>query len=495
MLRTSKAVSLALPLGLAMLLGAAAPSFAAQPPIPRMQASAAPAGPDEHTRITEAYARLVARDAYFWSWPLVNMYNRRLAFQHAPEAGLIGGILPVAPLNHLAMAHDYIEPQERDIACPNQDVVYGVALLALDVSPVVVQVPDFGKRFWVYQLGDIRTDSFAGMGSMYGTKPGFYLIVGPNWRGSVPKGITRVFRADSETAFVGPRIFQDDTREDRQAVQEVIQGIDVYPLSDYDGKMKRRDWRLLPTFPKRAAADGKGEVRWVHPETIFDELPAVLRDAPPLAGEAGRYAQVLAVIAAANKDPALKKAMIDEAKKADTELVDPLLQFRNWGVPLPYNWTTIDNGARFGTDYFTRTAVARSNILVNAPNETKYFYQDLDVSGARLNGASAYTVTFARDQLPPVHGFWSLTLYDDHHFFSPNRLDRYSLGTKNKSLKYGADGSLTIYVQPDSPGVDKESNWLPAPKGEDFSLFVRAYWPDAAIVQGQWTPPPVVKVQ
>ncbi|WP_235850650.1 DUF1254 domain-containing protein [Paraburkholderia piptadeniae] len=462
--------------------------------MPSPQASATPAGPDGNTRITEAYARLVARDAYFWSWPLVNMYNRRLAFQHAPEPGLIGGILPVAPLNHLSMAHDYIEPQERDIACPNQDVVYGVAILALDVSPVVIQVPDFGKRFWVYQVGDIRTDSFARMGSMYGTKTGFYLIVGPNWRGSVPKGITRVFRANSETAFVGPRIFQADTREDRQAVQEVILGIDAYPLSDYDGKMKRRDWRALPTFPKRATADNKGEVRWVHPETIFDELPAVLRDAPPLAGEEGRYAQTLAVIAAANKDPALKKAMIDEARKAEEELIDPLLQFRNWGVQLPYNWSTVDNGARFGTDYFTRTAVAKSNILVNAPNETNYFYQDLDASGARLNGSNAYTVTFENGRLPPTRGFWSMTLYDEHHFFSPNVLNRYSLGTKNKGLKYNADGSLTLYVQADSPGAGKEANWLPAPKGQDFSLFLRNYWPGNAAMQGQWSPPAVVRM-
>jgi hypothetical protein len=392
------------------------------------------------------------------------------------------------------MLTDYIEPQERLVACPNQDVVYGAGSIGLDVSPVVIQVPEFGKRFWVYQVVDLRTDSFADLGAMYGTKLGFYLLVGPDWKGKVPKGIGKVFRSPTNTGFVIPRVFQDDTPEDKQAVQSVIAGIDMYPLSQYDGKMKRRDWSKQAQLPAQASS-GEAETKWVVPEKFLDELPAVLKDAPPLPGEQARYAEVLAVLATAQKDPALKEAMIDEATQADQDLVDPLLQFRNYGIPLPHNWTTQDNGAAFGTDYFTRTAVARSNIFVNKPNETKYFYQDLDAIGARLNGANRYTVTFGLSDLPPVRGFWSLTLYNEQHFFAPNDHKRYSIGTKSKALKYGADGSLTIYVQADSPGADKETNWLPAPNGADFSLYVRTYWPGPAITSGKWTPPPVVRAQ
>ena len=140
--------------------------------------TASPPGPDSRMKITEGYARLVARDAFFWAWPMVNVYNRRLTFKDLPQAGLMGGIVPVSPPNRLSMLTDYIEPQERLVACPNQDVVYGFGLLALDQSPIVVQVPDFGDRFWVYQVVDLRTDSFADFGKMYGTKPGFYLLVG-----------------------------------------------------------------------------------------------------------------------------------------------------------------------------------------------------------------------------------------------------------------------------------------------------------------------------
>jgi hypothetical protein len=127
---------------------------------------------------------------------------------------------------------------------------------------------------------------------------------------------------------------------------------------------------------------------------------------------------------------------------------------------------------------------------VNKPNEAKYFYQDLDAAGGRLNGAHRYTVTFKKGE-PPVRGFFSLTLYDDQHFFAPNEIERYSIGTKNKDLKLNADGSVTYYVQADAPA--ERTNWLPAPKNADFSLFIRAYWGKDDVLDGSWTPPPVEK--
>ncbi len=450
---------------------------------------ALPGGPDQRVKITEAYAALVARDAFFWSWPMVNIYNRRLAFSSLKEAVKVGPLV-LAPPNHNAMFTDYIDPEERAVACPNQDVVYGQATLALDLSPVVVQVPDFGERFWVYQVVDLRTDSFVQLGKMYGTKPGFYLLVGPSWKGEVPKGITKVFRSPSNTGFTAPRVYQDDTPEDKKAIQSALRNVLFYPLAEYDGVMKSRDWTKLPYQPSKSTS--AEETRWVDPDKFVDQLSAVLADAPPLPGEEARYAQVLAVLEAAKRDPRLKAAMTKSAAEADEELVKPLFQFRNYGQQLPHHWSTISNEAAFGVDYFTRTAVAKSNIFVNAPNETKYYYQDLDASGARLNGANRYAVTFGKDGTPPVNGFWSLTLYNQHHFFAPNEIGRYSVGTKNKDLKRDPDGGLTILVQADPPA--DRSNWLPAPKGEDFTLYVRAYWPKPAVLDGSWTPPPVQQV-
>jgi len=449
---------------------------------------AMPNGPDTSVKITEEYAKLVGRDAYFWAWPMINIYNRRLTFAPVKEIAKSGPLF-VMPLNHLAMLTDYIDPLERAVACPNQDVVYGLGLLALELSPVVVQVPDFGDRFWVYQIVDLRTDSFVQLGKMYGSTPGFYLLVGPAWRGEVPKGITKVFRCSSNTGLVAPRIFQDDTPEDKRAVQAPVTGVMMYPLAEFDRKMKTTDWTKLPVLP--AAPEGEEETKWVVPDKFADQLPMVFADAPPLPGEEARYAQVLAVLEAAETDAELKAAFTAGAKESDELLVKPLFQFRNYGQQLPHHWSTISNEAAFGTDYFTRTAVAKSNILVNSPNETKYYYQDLDSNGARLNSANRYTVTFAKDATPPVHGFWSLSIYNEHHFFVANPINRFSVGTKNKDLNFAADGSLTIYVQADEPTDPvQRGNWLPAPQG-DFSLYVRAYWPKPAVTDGSWTPPAV----
>ena len=461
------------------------------PPLSPGWSPALPAGPDARVKITEEYARHVARDAYFWAWPLVNVYNRRLGYTPVQQVARAGPLI-VVPLNRVGMFTDYVDPLERAVACPNQDVVYGIGALALDVSPVVVQVPDFGERFWVYQIVDLRTDSFVQLGKMYGTTPGFYLLVGPNWQGEVPKGITKVFRSSTNTGLAAPRVFQDDTPEDKRAIQSVLPGIMIYPLAEYDGRMKRTDWAKLPQVPAPPASDE--ETQWVMPDKFVDELPVVLADAPPLPGEEARYAQVLAVLAAAKNDPKIRQAMLDGAKDADEKLVKPLFQFRNYGQQLPHHWSTISNESAFGTDYFTRTAVAKSNIFVNAPNETKYFYQDLDVGGTRLNSANRYTVTFPKGGTPPVNGFWSLSIYNEQHFFVANQINRFSVGTKNKDLKLAPDGSLTIYVQGEAPtDAAQRANWLPAPKG-DFSLYIRAYWPQAAVMEGSWTPPAVARL-
>jgi hypothetical protein len=197
------------------------------------------------------------------------------------------------------------------------------------------------------------------------------------------------------------------------------------------------------------------------------------------------------VLQAAEEDPGIADLLRSAAADADATLVAELFQFRNIGLPLPGHWSTQHNGARFGTDYLSRTAMARANIFVNMPEETTYFYQDLDEHGDRLHGSRSYTITFPSGDLPPVRGFWSLTLYNEHHFFHPNELNRYSLGTKNKTLHYAADGSLTLTASAAPPDdEDQRRNWLPAPAGP-FSLYLRAYWPGQQILDGTWTPPPV----
>jgi hypothetical protein len=443
------------------------------------------------TVMTNEYVAAIGRLAYLWGWPLVNQINRRSAFAKVPAPGRLGGVLPCAPVGYIGMLYDYVESSERFVTCPNQDTVYGAGFLALDTMPVVVQVPDFGDRFYTYQVVDHRTDSFAAIGKQHGTEPGHYLLIGPNWKGETPAGIKGVFRSSTDLAAIFPRIFQDDNSEDKAAIQKVLNQVMVYPLSEYDGLIKNTDWKNAPSFPSPAGASG--ETKWVNPESFFDQLVDVMKMVPPLPGEEALYGTIQSVLDAAALDPKVKAVLTQTAVAAEEELIQPLFDFHNNGRPVGSGWTSPPNGARWGTDYLSRTATAKSNMYDNASEETRYIYTDFDANGQRLSGANRYTVTFAKGELPPVNGFWSLTLYNAQHLFGPNKLNRFSLGTKNKSLTYNADGSLTLYFQNESPGRDKETNWVPAPN-DVFSLYIRAYWPKAEVLNGSWQPPSALRM-
>lgn len=444
--------------------------------------------------MTPSYARTIAQMAYIWGWPLVNMLNREASITQAPWPGLLDGILPVAPRGQVGMLHDYIEPAETFVTCPNQDVVYGLGFFSLDEQPVIAQVPDFGDRFWVYALYDARTDQFGQLGKPYSTKPGFYLLVGPRWNGLKPDGVREVIRCPTPLANAIPRIFQDDTPEDKEAIQTVINSVVFYPLEDFTGEMKTIDWANVEDIPGPGGDSGDGETKWVIPDQFFDQLPDVLNTVEPLQGEEALYGQFRLLLDAAAKDPELKKVVVATAVEAEDRAIQPFFEWKHNGRPAGNGWNRSTNNAQFGVDYFNRTGTSKSNMFDNRPTETQYFYTDFDSVGGELEGSGSYEITFAAGEEPPVDGFWSLTLYNDKHLFYANDLKRYSLGTKNKTLQRNADGSLTLYAGAKSPGGEKESNWLPAPDGR-FSLYIRAYWGQEAILDGSWTPPVVRKVE
>ena len=207
-------------------------------------------------------------------------------------------------------------------------------------------------------------------------------------------------------------------------------------------------------------------------------------------GEEALYNWIGSLLDAASKDPEVMNTLRETAFAADLELVAPMMRWRVNGQPAGNGWTSPANNGAFGTDYIHRMGAVKADPYDNKRNEMMYFYTDTDSDLRQLVGKSSYSVTFVKGQLPPVKGFWSLTMYNPEHYFYPNALNRFALGTRNKSLKYNSDGSLTIYLGTKSPGEDKESNWLPAPAG-NFSIWLRTYWPDQAILDGTWKPPVV----
>ena len=447
-------------------------------------------GPAYGNTMTKEYVQAIGQMAYIWGWPLVNMSNRFDMYSKVPEPSVVGG-LPIG-YNGLAMLHDYVSPEQKAVACPNQDVVYGSGFFHLKKEPVVFQVPDFGDRFWVYPVYDARTSQISRIGKPYGTKPGFYMVVGPSWNGKTPAGIKGVVKSSTELIYVLPRIFMDSTAEDKKAIQPVVSQVNFYLLSKFDGKMKTTDWSKIPKI-KVAAKSGGGETQWVNPDTFFDKLATVMKSVPPLPGEEALYGWISSVLDAAAKNPDHKQWLKEIANATEKDIITQLRPWVRVGRSAGNGWNSPVNNAAWGTDYLNRTASAKSNMWDNTPNETKYIYRDYDSEGLVLAGKNNYTITFPKGQLPPVKGFWSLTLYNEGHFFNPNPLNRYSLGTKNKTLQKNSDGSLTLYAGAKSPGKDKESNWLPAPDGL-FSFYLRTYWPEKAILDASWMPPNVEKV-
>jgi len=261
------------------------------------------------------YARTIAQMAYVWGWPIINMINRRAAITQAPQPGHLNGVLPAAPRGQIAMLADYIEPSQTFVTCPNQDVVYGLGFFSLDEEPVVIQVPDFGDRFWVYALYDARTDQFGHLGKPYKSRPGFYLLVGPRWSGLRPAGITDVIRCSTSLANAIPRVFQDDTPEDKKAIQPVINQVVVYPLKDFTGEMKTIEWAKAPNIPGPKSSGE--ETKWVVPEKFFDQFGEALDIVDPLPGEAALYGQFRLLLDAASKDPELKKVLVATAVETE----------------------------------------------------------------------------------------------------------------------------------------------------------------------------------
>ena len=258
-------------------------------------------------------------------------------------------------------------------------------------------------------------------------------------------------------------------------------------------RWKVHDWTKRKWYPAIRETSQK-RCKLVRPATFFEDLPSVLESAPPLAGEEMLYKVAERIVAESEANPRVAEALREIAEEIEESEIAPLFDFPNVGSPLPGYWTSVDNGAAFGVDYRTRTAVAKSNIFVNKADEAKYFYLEHAKNGRPLWGDRNYQITFAADELPPHKGFWSLTLYDQDHRFFSNPWQRHSIGSiESHLLHWNEDGSLTISIRP-KPTDLKQDNWLPSPSGH-FVLYLRVYAPSKSVVDGNWYPPAAIEIE
>jgi hypothetical protein len=395
-----------------------------------------------------------------------------------------------APINQFSNFLKYPTAAYKDVVRMNVDTLYSFAWLDLSKEPIILSIPDTDGRYYLMPLLDMWTNVFASPGKRTtGTKAGNFAVVGPNWNGTLPAGV-KVLRAPTSIAMIAGRT-QANGSADYQVVNALQEQYKLTPLSAW-GK---------PYTPPRGMVDPKIDMKTPPSEQVgkmdaaafFKRLATLLKANPPPAADAPMLAKLARIgivpgqdFDMSKLDPATAKGL---EKCVQVALEKLQADAKKTGKPIN-GWNMLPmNIANFGTAYGERAVVALIGLGANLPADATYPMAYVDGEGKPLTGQNRYVLHFDKGQMPPVNAFWSITMYNAESFFVDNALNRYNLAGW-MPLKYNEDGSLDLYFQKDSPGADKESNWLPAPEGE-FSLTMRMYWPKESALDGTWHPPAV----
>jgi hypothetical protein len=440
--------------------------------------------------VTPEEARAIAKEAYVYGFPMVDNYRIQYAYFEDSKNPEYKG-----PWNTLVNIPRVYTPADTAIQTPNSDTPYSFAGLDLRAEPFVLTVPPIEKdRYFSIQLIDWYTFNFDYIGSRTtGNDGGSFLIAGPGWKGETPKGVNKVFRSETEFVFPGYRtqLFKPD---DLDNVKKIQAGYKAEPLSTFLGQ------------PAPAAAPAIDFIKPLTPDEekksleFFNILNFVLQFTPTVPSETELMARFAKIGVGAGKtidvgalSPEMKTALEQGMADAWAEFEDLQKQKINTGE--------VTFGDMFGSreylknNYLYRMAAAVLGIYGNSKEEAIYLGYFVDADGKKPDGANKYTVHFAAGELPPVNAFWSLTMYGlPQSLLVANPLNRYLLNSPMlPQFVKDADGGITFYFQNESPGKDKEPNWLPAPKGP-FVIALRLYWPKEEALEGTWKQPPMTKM-
>ncbi len=438
----------------------------------------------------------IATDAYIYGYSLITTEVTRVQMTNVDKVEELR-----APMGQFINVKRYPPADYRGVSAPNADTLYSLAWIDLGEEPQVFSHPDMGKRYYLFPMYSLWMPVIDSPGSRTtGEKAATYLITGPGWQGEVPEGMKQIKSPTRYVVILG-RTYADGTDAGYKVVNELQAQYKITPLSAY-GKPYTYKAPPVNSDPGFSMTDKPQKVIIdMGTKGYFDMMTDLMcKTAPP----AEEDASILANMA---------KIGIEPCKPFDMSSLDPAVQETLKDLPetalkkieaghaslgtMVKGWQITKGLGEYGTDYMKRAVVAAFGWPANLEKDAVYPYTEVDSSGATLTGANKYTLTFPKGQTPPVDGFWSITMYeiDKGWWFVPNALNKFTVSPRN-DLKYNDDGSLTLYFQNESPGKDKEANWLPAPKGS-FIAMLRMYWPkegDPSILNGTWTPPVVEKV-
>jgi hypothetical protein len=438
----------------------------------------------------------IATDAYVYGYSLVTTDVTRVQMSNVDKAtpSLQG------PVNQFTNVPRYPPADYRGVSAPNADTLYSLAWVDVK-EPQVFSHPDMGKRFHLFPMIDLWMTIFASPGTRTGdSKAANYLLTGPGWKGEVPKGMKHIPSATRYMVILG-RTYADGTDADYKATNALQAQYKITPLASWG---KPFTYKAPPVDPNPGismtdkpqavilAMGVDGYFNWMS-KAMCENAPAYAADAPALTRFAKIGFEPCKPFSVAKLDPAVQAALKDLPKTA----LDKIVASQKSMGETKDGWLISKGLGVYGTDYVKRAVVAAFGWPANLQDDAVYPYTTIDGKGEKLTGANKYTLTFAKGQTPPVDGFWSITMYeiDQGWWFVPNKLNKFTVSPRN-NLKTNPDGSTTLYFQSESPGKDKEANWLPAPKGE-FIPMLRMYWPKQkapSILDGSWTPPKIQKV-
>lgn len=461
----------------------------------------------------ERYVAALARIVYYWGYPAVNAFGRTSMWQLMKDGpGATMGLFPGAPLNTMGYLDDYMSPAQRKVVTPNNDTIYGVGFADLARQPVVLQTPHDvpAGHYWTIQVCDLFTNVIHQLGSASHTPGGKYLLVGPDWAGELPSGFIGLLHSPTNITVAMGRSFAADTPEGKDIARAVLDQIGMLALDRdtpgplvFDCRASARNKVYPPgiTAAMLAADPDMLRRRPVDAATFWDNLQTTLDANPKVGPDDAAMADQARTLLALRQAGEPWKALLDHtALAADAELHDGA-RYHQTGVAAGNGWQRQENGGAWGTDWFGRAQAAVIYIYVNDYHEAIYFIRATDARGALLQGRYHYTLTFAKDALPPVDrsrgGFWSLTLYDeDYYMLAAPQNGRANVGSVTLDagmLRFDADGALTLHLSHAAPtDPDALANWLQAPPGE-FALLVRTYVPSEAILEGRYALPDVVR--
>jgi len=444
-------------------------------------------------------ARAIAKEAYIYGFPMVMNYKTMYAYALNEQSPDYKG-----PFNQLSCEARLFTPEDKAVVTPNADTPYCMFWVDIRNEPVVISVPEMeAERFYHFQLIDLYTHNFAYIGTLTtGKKAGKYLIAGQAWKGEKPEGIDDTIRCETDIFFVVVRT-QLMNEDDLDNVKRIQGEYELQLLSAYLGK----------DIPTESSSDNFPE--WNEGDQFtsasFKYLDVMLGLLEPAAEEMElmkRFAKLglgtnnAFDISGFNEE--VQKAIEEGVKEGFQEVEafikeytsDPLISAKIFGTR-EFLEKSAEENFQLKDMYIMRAVAAHMGLYGNSGAEAIYPTYLKDSAGAPLNAAeNHYTLTFQKDEFPPVKAFWSLTMYDGKtQLFIHNPLDRYLLNSNmTDDFVYGEDGSLTLYIQKDSPGKDLEPNWLPAPDGS-FYAVMRLYGPEDEALNGEWINPPLVKVQ